>query len=337
MTGNAIENIPAVEARGFVFSSCMGCGASGPMPAVAVPGDPEPARKTFVYSFCPQCRTLSLVDPPADMSAYYADDYYSFGLRASSRLRTLARRARNAMTLFDATPIAAMSARLASNQSFLSLRPLFNGSLGRTYRRSDSILDVGSGDGQKLYDLRELGFSNLTGVDPFMRNPRTAPNLALRRASLDDIEGTFDVVMFHHSMEHMPDPRRTLQTTLKLLSPRGVAVVRIPVVGGWAWRTFGGEWAQLDAPRHLHLFSRQGFASLATRSGWRVARTIYDSGALQIAGSRLRGMGINFHKNPGALKDQFFSKERREFGRVAAALNRAADGDQATFFLFPAE
>ena len=336
MAQYTIEDIPALEPQGQVMRECMGCGVVGPATAVAVPGDPEPARKTFVYCLCGNCGTLSLTEPPANIAEYYPDDYYSFSVRNSSSFRSFARRARNAMTLFDSTPFSNVSAGLASNRSFLSLRPLFNGVLGKIYRRTDAILDVGCGDGQKLYDMRELGFSNLTGVDPFMRSPCSSPGFDLRRAWLDDIEGPFDVVIFHHSMEHMTDPAKALRTVARLLRVGGVLVVRIPLVGGWAWRAYGGEWAQLDAPRHMHLFSQQGFGALAKRTGWRIAHTLYDSGALQFAGSKLRLMGGNFHKHPEELRTRFSRAELRDFERQAARLNEESDGDMATFFLFSA-
>jgi SAM-dependent methyltransferase len=330
-----IEDVPAIRVRGELPRACAGCGSGG-LRAIVVPGDPEPDREEFTYGHCPDCGTLTLIDRPIDIARYYPDNYYSFSLRETSYIRTQARRARNAMTLFDAGPLAALTERLASNRGLLSLRPLFNRKLGCVYNRSNSILDVGCGDGQKLYDLHELGFSNLTGIDPFMRSESISPTLKLRRAFLKDVRGRFEIVIFNHSFEHLPEPESELRTALAHLSAGGVAVVRIPLVGGLAWRKFGGEWAQLDAPRHFTLFSRRGFEALAARAGWRVRHMLYDSGPLQFAGSRLRQMGVNLHANPQDLTARFPPKELREFARSASALNRAGDGDQATFFLFPA-
>ena len=329
----AIEEISAIEQRGRLNGSCAGCGWTGALARISVPGDPGPNRQSFVYSHCPRCGTLSLVEPPADMSSYYPDDYYSFSVKKLHPLRRLARNVRNAMTLFDRSAVSGVSARLASNRSFLSLRPLFSGMLGRRFLRSDAILDVGCGDGQKLYDLRELGFSNLTGIDPYARAPVTSEGFSIRRATLDEIDGRFDVIVFNHSLEHLNDPEHALLTAATLLNAGGMLVIRIPLTGGWAWRTFGGEWAQLDAPRHIHLFSEQGFRSLAERAGWRVAHMLYDSGTLQFAGSHLRLAGVNYHKSPRELEARFSRAELRGFALHAERLNRDADGDMATFFL----
>jgi SAM-dependent methyltransferase len=331
-----IEDVPAIRLQGEVARACAGCGSGG-LRAIVIPGDPKPEREEFAYGHCPDCGTLTLIDRPMDMARYYPNNYYGFSLRKTSYIRTQARRARNAMTLFDAGSLAALTERLASNRGLLSLRPLFNRKLDRVYNRSNSILDVGCGDGQKLYDLHELGFSNLTGIDPFMRSESASPTLKLHRAFLKDVRGRFDIVIFNHSFEHLPEPESELRTALHHLNAGGVAVARIPLVGGLAWRKFGGEWAQLDAPRHFTVFSRGGFEALAARAGWRVRHMLYDSGPLQFAGSLLRQMGVNLHANPQDLTARFRPKELREFARSASALNRAGDGDQATFFLFPSE
>src|SRR5215218_10248059 len=36
-------------------------------------------RELFRYRRCGSCKSLWLADPPADMSPFYRDDYYSFG------------------------------------------------------------------------------------------------------------------------------------------------------------------------------------------------------------------------------------------------------------------
>jgi len=338
MLTHRIEDIPWIRISGQARGICIGCTFDGYLTVIEVPGDPESHRKTFSYNHCPNCGTMSLISVPPDLSQYYGDDYYNFTTRRSSPIRGLARRARNAMTLFDSTPFARLSAKLSSNRQFLSLRPLFDGRAGRKFRRSDPILDVGCGQGQLLRELRDLGFTDLTGLDPFLRSPVSARGFALHRGEVETMEGafrraTFQIVMFHHSLEHIVDPANTLVALREFLTPGGVVVVRIPLTGGMAWRTFGGEWIQLDAPRHVHLFSQKGFEEFARRLGWRVLRIVYDSGTFQFTGSRLRLMGIDFRKRPEDLISRFPRRERRQFLRTAERLNRELDGDQAAFFL----
>ena len=270
-----IEDIPSIRITGRERHVCIGCFFDGYLTVIEVPGDPESQRKTFPYAHCPNCGTMSLVSIPPELSQYYGDDYYNFGSRRLSPIRGLARRMRNAITLFDSTAFPGLSAGFSSNRLLLSLRPLFDGRTGRKFRRSDPILNVGCGQGELLRELRDLGFSDLTGLDPFLDSPVSARGFALHRGDIETMEGilrraAFQIVMFHDSLEHIVDPASTLRALRDFLTPGGIVVVRIPLTGGMAWRTFGGEWIQFDAPRHVHLFSQKGFEEFAKRLGWRV-------------------------------------------------------------------
>ena len=310
---------------------CVACSFDGPLTEISVPGAPGTTRHYYAYLFCPECGTISLSQSLDGMESFYPDTYYSFSRNNLSRTRQMFPNLGTRIALFDRTALAPISARLCPATAFLSLRPLFNGSLGRKYSAENAFLDVGCGNGSKLLGLSEIGFSNLTGIDPYILNSSPVPGLRLLRGVIDDISGSFDVVTFHHSFEHIATPEETLTSLQRIVRPGGVAVIRIPVIGGWAWRTFGGDWAQLDAPRHLHLFSRSGFEALANRMGWRVAQTIFDSGRMQFAGSVLNEKGVG--QPLLATQKALTSKQRRNLDEKARNLNRVGDGDQATFFL----
>ena len=97
---------------------------------------------------------------------------------------------------------------------------------------------------------------------------------------IDEIDGQFGLVMLHHSFEHLADPRRALERVRDLVDPGRYAIVRVPVVS-WAWREYGVDWFQLDAPRHLFLFTERGFRDLAEASGFAVDHVAYDSTEFQ--------------------------------------------------------
>lgn len=329
-----IATIPDIDLHGTVTRRCAGCGQVRTLEVIGVPGDPGECRTTFDYVHCRGCGTLSLQTEPNNIGDYYAGSYYSFGqVRAPGRLKGALKRLRDAASVTDTSPFAALIRQVSCHVGLLSLRPLFDGSLGRRFTKRDALLDVGCGDGRKLLDLRSIGFSDLTGVDPFMQNPRSERGLLLKRGSLEDLGRAFDIVTFHHSFEHIAEAERTLRLLHAVVDPDGRLVIRIPLAASWAWRQFGGEWAQLDAPRHAHLFSSSGFQALAGRTGWTVERTVYDSGPLQVSGSLLRRKGINVHARPSRAERGFTRAQRQSFVRQARALNRQFDGDQATFFL----
>src|SRR5213075_2198570 len=73
--------------------------------------------------------------------------------------------------------------------------------------RDAAILDVGCGSGDLLRLLHALGFKNLTGVDPFLAADLTTPEgIKIWKKELGQMPGSFQVLMLHHSFEHMTEP-----------------------------------------------------------------------------------------------------------------------------------
>ena len=151
------------------------------------------------------------------------------------------------------------------------------------------------------------------------------------------ISGGWDIVMFHHSFEHVSDPEAVLSRVHQMLNPAGCCVIRVPVASSFAWEHYGVNWVQLDAPRHLFLHSDESMKVLAERTGFDVFSVEYDSTALQFWGSEQFARDIpsldsrSYSQNP---KDSIFSKEDLDrFTERAKELNEAKRGDQAVFYL----
>src|SRR5690606_13809129 len=113
--------------------------------------------------------------------------------------------------------------------------------------------------------------------------------------------------------------------------------IRVPVADSWAWRHYGTDWVQLDAPRHLFLHTRRSLDLLAADAGLVVERVADDSGAFQFWGSEQYRRDIplrdprSYAVNPRA--SDFTAAQIREFRRRAADLNARGEGDQASFYL----
>jgi len=98
-----------------------------------------------------------------------------------------------------------------------------------------SILDIGCGVGTLLYFLRELGFKNLLGIDPFNKKDVEYPNgVKILKKEISEVDGQWDLIMLHHSFEHLPDPKKTLETVFALLNAGGDCVIRTPIVPCYA-------------------------------------------------------------------------------------------------------
>jgi SAM-dependent methyltransferase len=289
-------------------------------------GDP------FTYLECSDCGSLSLHDVP-DLTPYYPTDYYTRRVPADDEPgASTVRRGTMALLLRNHTMAWLVTAGGGALGAHVEPWIQLLGGCGLTL--DSPVLDVGCGDGHRLRTLRRYGFRHLTGVDAYLASEQTAGGITLSRAGLDSLAGPFDLVMFHHSFEHMADPAGVLAQVHRLLAPSGRLLLRIPLAGSWAWRTYGVHWVQLDAPRHLFLFTPRGLDLLAGRAGFVHRGTVYDSGPFQFWGSELYRHGTALQDSgsvDGNPPPTVSHNELARWERQAKRLNRECDGDQGAF------
>ena len=296
-------------------------------------------RETFEYFECSNCNCLQLAEFPHDMSVYYPDGYYSFaGIDETSlarKLKSFVSRKRNGYALFRNGILGRL---------FYTIRqPTMSFELLRLFKtlKNESVLDVGCGGGEFAYYLTELGI-NTVGIDPFVRQVRVYKNglKILKRTLVEfkrETELQFDLIMFNHSFEHMPDPEEVLKVASGLLRDTGTIMIRIPTVSSYAWKHYRTNWVQLDAPRHLFLHSVESIGILANNAGFRVSDIVYDSDELQFCGSEQYLQNIPLTSSQSyrtSLKASPFSKKDiASYKKQAVALNRQNLGDMAAFYL----
>ncbi len=251
-------------------------------------------RDVFQYFECSGCGWLQLINPPADMGRYYpADSYYSFNATAAppwqeeppsgrgpirSDRRWLSMRLREAV-LFESRGIFERLARLrheswkvcmAGWASYLRIH------VAESPRHSlrTRILDVGCGTGALLSSLARYGFDRLEGVDPYIGETIEKPGYRVRNVDVTSLKGeTYDMILMNHSLEHIPDQLGTLTAIRGLLARRGVCRIEIPVAGCKAWRIYGSDWVEFDAPRHYFLHTRKSLEILAGAAGLQVCKS----------------------------------------------------------------
>ena len=316
---------------------CRICDSAGPFQHHRVrdmmfgPGD------HFDYRLCAACGCLQIADIPADLSRHYGEGYYSFGERTTpGRIGRLLVRARNRHLTGHVNPLGWAMAQLRPFRALASLGPL--GLLPDA-----RIVDVGCGSGELLLALHSAGYTRLQGVDPFIAHDLDlGGGLRVHKAELNALPASsFDLVMFHHSLEHIVDEHAALRAAHRLLVPGGRCLVRIPTVSSHGWQHYGTDWCALDAPRHLVLHSRQSIAVLAERCGFRVCRITDDADAFQFWGSEQYRRGIPLMRSgchditpaPGV----FTAAQLRDMARRAEQLNREQAGDQIAVELLRVE
>lgn len=292
-------------------------------------------REEFTYGFCDTCGTLQIREIPKDLSIYYKTDvYYSFNNKSFEPFW------RKMIKQFVAANLVGRPERYPKGTNLIDrmrigCEPWIATISGLAL--DDKILDVGCGQGSRLSKLARLGFSNLSGIDPFLpaENEGTTPDsISLFRGDLTEHEGQYDLVTIHHSLEHVPDPLALLQAARDRLTRGGSIFVRIPLLQPLIWERYGTNWSQIDAPRHLYLFTPSAFVDMAAKAGLKVEASGTDTMAWSLSWSEAYARGISMSNKDGTPNSLPFSKsELAGFSAEAQWLNHENRGDQGYFVL----
>lgn len=129
------------------------------------------------------------------------------------------------------------------------------------------ILDIGCANGDLLYELKNIGFSNLTGLDP---SPQCSSN-AKNMYGLEVLTGTistlpniakshYDLIIMVGVLEHIKDLSVSLDLILSALDSKGLIFIEVPDVSGFT--------KYIDAPyqqfstEHINYFSQKSLSNL---------------------------------------------------------------------------
>lgn len=279
--------------------------------------------KVFDYLHCGRCGVLHILHIPPDLASYYpAGAYYSTHRKSWAKQQVVRLRDRS----------YAQPSLLGRLLRWRFPNPALQATLKLTQSRAARILDVGCGGGTLLRALADLGFENLHGVDPLITARQTQGGVHLLPGELKDVRGEFDVIMFHHSLEHMPDQAGMLAEARKRLAAGGQVLVCIPTVDSIAFETYGHHWGQLDAPRHLYLHSHRSIEQLAQAAGFTVAALYCNSQPMQFWASEMHRDG---HALNASVQGRYKRMRRRFFSELAEWVNDAGRGDQIVLHLVP--
>ena len=300
--------------------------------------------ESFRYGRCRECGSVFIAEVPGDLADYYSSKYYSFDIDPEALMgrpgvsRAVAALGRS--TLFGRRLLSRAVRRTVAVRQVRTTLALFESvALAGLSRGHESrVLDVGCGSGALVYALSLAGLHDVAGVDPFVDADRTFDTGArLLRKDLPEVDGVFDLIMLHHSLEHVPSPRSTMREVRQRLAPGGRVLVRMPTVSSAAFERYGSSWMQLDPPRHLTVFSREGMQRLCADLHLHVERVQDDSTSFQFWASEQVQNGIPLVSERSHFVDprasSFSAARLRGWDQEARALNRAGRGDQAAWVL----
>jgi 2-polyprenyl-3-methyl-5-hydroxy-6-metoxy-1,4-benzoquinol methylase len=227
-------------------------------------GQTDLAEFSPEYRRCDSCQTLVVSDwpPPEqfdvvrDETDFYGRKYYESHLTEDYGLPSLEDRARNDL----------------NERCMHWLRAVLK------YRLPPArTLELGSGHGGFVALMRWAGFdaSGLEVSPSLVQYAKSTFGVPMFTGPIEKQEikpGSLDIILLFDVLEHIPDPRATMQRCIELLSPSGFVILQTPCFpAGQTYeelvQTKSRFPEMLKAPDHLHLFSRESITRLFSELG----------------------------------------------------------------------
>lgn len=137
--------------------------------------------------------------------------------------------------------------------------------------RCGSMVDIGCGSGYTASLFAGDGW-NVTGVefsDETAVHARETYRINVV-TSVSALQGTFDLILINHVLEHCFDPEQLLCECRPLLAPGGKIVVAVPNFSSFQAHFGKKSWFHLDLPIHLFHFTEAGLSKLLIKSGYTI-------------------------------------------------------------------
>jgi 2-polyprenyl-3-methyl-5-hydroxy-6-metoxy-1,4-benzoquinol methylase len=222
-------------------------------------------REIFAYIYCSNCLSLSIRDIPEDIHKYY-QNYPN--LKFFKYKETLFRRLLKNYLLKKSNFLSRKLGYFLKEYNDLAIKSLSP----FKFPISTSILDVGCGSGLFVYELKNFGFKNIIGIDPYLDHDITFDNGGkIFRKSLFEVNEKFDLITFHHSLEHMQNLVKVAKKIDEILNPGGMCIIRIPNIESESFKHFKHHWEGIHPPFHFFLPSRKGFELIFENTHLRIA------------------------------------------------------------------
>ncbi|WP_236974795.1 class I SAM-dependent methyltransferase [Membranihabitans maritimus] len=289
-------------------------------------------REVFMYEKCQHCGSLQIQKIPENLGKYYPAHYYSYNDNAKVQASKF---------------INSLKGTYAHLYLGTKKGSLFHGLLEQVYKANflrqfqfpgitfdSKILDVGCGNGAKLQYLHRHGFKNLEGIEPFIDKDLFFENgIRVYKRSVEEHDGTYDVIILNHVFEHVENPGETLIGLSRLLNEQGTLIIAMPVADSYAEKEYGANWIAMDPPRHLHIFSEKGMVDFVEKFGYTIKSVLYNSTEKQFIGSELFKQGIPLISEKNNSGSIFTKSQVKEFRKRAKKLNNRREGDAAAYYL----
>ena len=138
---------------------------------------------------------------------------------------------------------------------------------------NSKVLEIGSGSGDFLYNLKKKGLTNLTGIEPSISAINCAhseikSHLQEGVFQADDFqEMNYDLVCCFMTLEHVYDPREISESVNKILKKGGYFVMVVHNYRSPLNRILGKKSPIIDI-EHMQLFSKKSIGLLLNKTNY---------------------------------------------------------------------
>ena len=141
-----------------------------------------------------------------------------------------------------------------------------------------SLLDLGCGDGNHLGHMSQYGrrlFGTDYNIDRLLRARARFPSGTFFLGDTLDLpvkDEFFDLVFFHHVIEHIEYDEGALATIHRILKKGGLLVLGAPNEGAWWWQlAYTLQPKTRKTTDHVHFYTAEKLSDKVRRSGLNVA------------------------------------------------------------------
>lgn len=214
-----------------MLAMCPACQRPCPLLVVSKDYNRRTTRQEFKYFQCGACGLVFMDPIPADLRPFYEGGYAAIP-RTLDELR-----------------------KIAGGERY-RLEPILR------HKGGGKLLEIGPWRGVFSVNAKDAGFE-VTAIEmdqscvDFLAGVAgvTAIQSIDPAGTMNTMSERFDVIAFWHSLEHLREPWKAVQSAAARLLPGGILLIAIPNIGSYEFHKLKGRWRHLDAPRHLNFYS----------------------------------------------------------------------------------
>ncbi|MDP2175112.1 MAG: class I SAM-dependent methyltransferase [Bacteroidota bacterium] len=214
-------------------------------------------QEEYRFKKCMDCESVFLENPVPEnvLDDYYTDNYLPYkGDEAWGKFKSF----------------------VAKSQEQLDTRRMKIVANCIKNKKSFTILDVGCGNPSFLVKVQKELNAECTGID-FSDNgwkDKSYENLTLIKTTISDFNPNmkFDIITLWHYLEHDYHLEETVEKLQNFLNTDGQLIIEVPNYKSITAQFQKQFWQGWHSPRHLTLFSKNGFLRLFNQDKWTLVK-----------------------------------------------------------------